>query len=76
MKEITLALGGGGIKGIAHLGIIKRLIENDYRIKAIAGTSAGGIAGSVIALGYDINEVIDGVLVRVYVFEEVFYTYL
>lgn len=51
MEEIALALGGGGIKGVAHLGVIFRLQEAGYKIKAIAGTSAGGVVGAVIASG-------------------------
>lgn len=51
MEEIALALGGGGVKGIAHLGAVYRLMELGYKIGAIAGTSAGGIVGAVIASG-------------------------
>lgn len=51
MEEIALALGGGGIKGIAHLGAVYRLMELGYKIGAIAGTSAGGIVGGVVASG-------------------------
>lgn len=53
MSEVTLALGGGGIKGIAHIGVIRRLEEEGYQIKAVAGTSAGGIVGALLAAGYD-----------------------
>ncbi|WP_416201770.1 patatin-like phospholipase family protein, partial [Thermanaerothrix sp.] len=42
MSEVVLALGGGGVKGIAHLGVIHRLEQEGIKIKAIAGTSAGG----------------------------------
>lgn len=51
MEEIALALGGGGIKGVAHLGVVFRLQQAGYKIKAIAGTSAGGVVGAVIASG-------------------------
>ena len=53
MSEVTLALGGGGVKGIAHIGVIRRLEEEGYQIKAVAGTSAGGIVGALLAAGYD-----------------------
>ncbi|MHB0922813.1 MAG: patatin-like phospholipase family protein [Bellilinea sp.] len=61
MEEISLALGGGGIKGIAHLGIIFRLQEAGFKIKAIAGTSAGGVVGAVIAAGAEKPEILEAV---------------
>ena len=61
MRDITLALGGGGIRGIAHFGIIKKLINSGYNIKAIAGTSIGGIVGAICALDHDIDEIIDDI---------------
>lgn len=48
-KEIVLALGGGGVKGIAHLGVVQCLLDNDYEIGGIAGTSAGGMFGAPLA---------------------------
>ena len=35
-NKIVLALGGGGVKGIAHLGVVACLLENDYEIDGIA----------------------------------------
>ena len=58
MKRITLALGGGGTKGFAHIGVISQLEKLGYQIDAIAGTSAGGIVGSLYAYGLSINEII------------------
>ena len=58
MKRITLALGGGGTKGFAHIGVISQLEKLGYQIDAIAGTSAGGIVGSLYAYGLPINEII------------------
>lgn len=49
--EITLALGGGGSKGNAHIGVIRRLEKEGFRIKGIAGTSFGGIVAVLYALG-------------------------
>jgi NTE family protein len=49
--EIVLALGGGGIKGVAHIGVIDRLESYGFQIKAIAGTSAGGLVGAAYAAG-------------------------
>src|SRR5215212_7531081 len=50
--DITLALGGGGAKGNAHIGVIRRLEREGFRIKGIAGTSFGGIVAVLYALGY------------------------
>jgi len=49
--DITLALGGGGAKGNAHIGVIRRLEREGFRIKGIAGTSFGGIVARLYALG-------------------------
>jgi len=48
-KQIVLALGGGGVRGIAHLGAVQCLLDNDYEINGIAGTSAGGMFGAPLA---------------------------
>lgn len=50
----NLALEGGGIRGLAHLGVLKYFEERGYRshIKRVAGTSAGSIIALLWALGY------------------------
>jgi NTE family protein len=50
--EICLALGGGGTKGFAHLGVLHCLEREGYIVRGVAGTSAGGIVGSIYAAGY------------------------
>ncbi len=55
--DIALALGGGGVRGIAHIGVISGLEQAGYRIKAIAGTSVGGIIGAIYASGYSPTEI-------------------
>lgn len=57
--DITLALGGGGSRGNAHLGVLRALESEGFQIKAIAGTSAGGMAAAVYAAGYTPQEIID-----------------
>lgn len=57
MREVSLALGGGGIKGIAHVGVIRKLEQSGFKIKAIAGTSAGGVVGSIFAAGYSTDQI-------------------
>jgi NTE family protein len=49
--DISLALGGGGAKGNAHIGIIRRLEKEGFRICAVAGTSFGGIVAALYASG-------------------------
>lgn len=57
-KKISLALGGGGTKGFAHIGVIRQLEKEGFEIDAIAGTSAGGIVGALYAFGISVNEII------------------
>ena len=49
---IGIALAGGGIRGIAHAGVLKALEENEIEIEAISGTSAGSIVAALYAMGY------------------------
>ena len=49
---IGIALAGGGIRGIAHAGVLKALDENGIKIDAIGGTSAGSIVAALYAIGY------------------------
>lgn len=48
-RKLGLALGGGGARGLAHLGVIKHLNEIQLPISAISGTSAGAIVASLLA---------------------------
>lgn len=57
MTDISLALGGGGIKGIAHIGVIRVLEAAGFKIKAVAGTSAGGLVGAIYAAGKSVDEI-------------------
>ncbi len=56
-KDIVVALGGGGAKGNAHIGVLKVLEREGFCIRAIAGTSAGGMAAAVYAAGYHPEEI-------------------
>lgn len=55
---VGLVLSGGGAKGIAHIGVIKALEENDIPIDCIAGTSMGAVIGSLYACGYSPEEML------------------
>lgn len=57
--EITLALGGGGAKGNAHIGVLRRLEKEGFKIRAVAGTSFGGIVAVMYAAGYSPDEIED-----------------
>ncbi|MFH1177832.1 MAG: patatin-like phospholipase family protein [Acidobacteriota bacterium] len=46
-RGIVLALGGGGARGLAHLGVLAHLEEDDLPVVAVAGTSAGALIGAM-----------------------------
>lgn len=57
--KIGLALSGGGARGVAHLGVLKALLEHGIEPTMISGVSAGAIAGSLYAAGYQPDEVLE-----------------
>lgn len=62
--DITLALGGGGAKGNAHIGALRRLEKEGYRIRTVAGTSFGGLVAILYASGYspaDLKDIFEAV---------------
>ncbi|MDX5417916.1 MAG: patatin-like phospholipase family protein [Hymenobacteraceae bacterium] len=56
-QKVGLVLSGGGAKGIAHVGVLKALEENNIPIDYIVGTSMGGIVGALYAAGYSPSEI-------------------
>jgi NTE family protein len=50
-REVGLALGGGGARGLAHIGVLGELERAGYRVAALAGTSIGGVMASAYAAG-------------------------
>ena len=48
-KKVGLALSGGGMKGLAHIGVIRVLEENNIPIDYISGTSMGALIGALYA---------------------------
>ncbi len=50
-KTLSLILGSGGARGLAHIGVIRWLEENDYTIRSIAGCSIGALIGGIYAAG-------------------------
>ncbi|MDR0659903.1 MAG: patatin-like phospholipase family protein [Prevotellaceae bacterium] len=57
-ERVGLVLSGGGAKGLAHVGVIKALEENDIPIDYITGTSMGAIVGGLYAIGYSPDDMI------------------
>ncbi len=51
-RKIGLALSGGGLRGISHIGVLSVLIKAGITIDMIAGTSAGAIIAALYASGY------------------------
>jgi len=55
-QSVGLVLSGGGAKGMAHIGLIRELEENNIPIDYISGTSIGAIVGGLYAAGYSTDE--------------------
>lgn len=56
-QKVGLVLSGGGAAGLAHIGVIKALEENDIPIDYITGTSMGALIGGLYASGYTVEEI-------------------
>ncbi len=54
-KKVGLALGGGAARGLAHIGVLKALAENNVPIDVIAGTSIGALVGVCFAKDGEID---------------------
>lgn len=50
-KEVALVLSTGGARGLAHIGAIDELLDHDYHIHSVAGTSMGALIGGMYAAG-------------------------
>jgi NTE family protein len=58
MNKIGVVLSGGGVRGFAHLGLLKVLDELNIKVNAISGVSAGAIFGSLYASGKSPDEIL------------------
>lgn len=58
-RDVSLALGGGGARGFAHIGILRACDELDIPVDRVCGTSMGAVVGGVAALGLDWREIAD-----------------
>ena len=52
---VGLALGGGGARGYAHIGVLRVLQRHDIPVSAVAGTSMGAVVGAAFAAGIDLH---------------------
>ncbi len=55
--DISIALGGGGSKGNSHIGVLRVLEEEGFRVRALAGTSFGGMVACFYAAGHSPDEI-------------------
>jgi len=51
-KTVSLVLGSGGARGLAHIGVINWLCENGFEIRSISGSSMGALIGGIYAAGH------------------------
>ena len=57
--KIGLALAGGGIRGAAHIGVLKALNENKINIEYIGGTSSGSMVAALYAMEYTTDDMLN-----------------
>ena len=57
LPRTGLVLGGGGARGLAHIGVLRVLEREGIQIDCIAGTSMGGLVGALYAAGVPLSEV-------------------
>ena len=56
--NLGLSLSGGGIKGAAHIGVLKAIEEEKIKINYISGTSSGSIVATLYAIGYTPDQIL------------------
>lgn len=56
-REIGLVLGGGGARGLAHLGVLRVFQREQIPVSHIVGTSMGGLVGALYAAGLPLDDV-------------------
>jgi NTE family protein len=57
--KVGLALSGGGVRGLAHLGIMASLVEAGIPIHCISGASVGAVVGALYAAGVDLDTLLE-----------------
>jgi len=56
-RRAVVALGGGGARGLAHVGVMQSIAETGIRTERIVGVSMGSLVGAMCASDTDINRV-------------------
>lgn len=56
-QKVGLVMSGGAAKGIAHIGVLKALEENEIPVDYIVGTSMGAVIGSLYSAGFSPDEI-------------------
>lgn len=67
MDRTGVSLGGGCLRGTAHIGALKQILNHDIEISHAAGTSAGAVVGGLFACGYhpdDMVSILDSLSIR------------
>ncbi len=59
MTEVSLVLSGGGIRGVAHIGLLAAMQDHGINVNAISGSSAGALVGALYSSGLSVNEMLD-----------------
>ena len=59
MEQVGLVLGGGAVRGLAHLGVLKAFERHGIPVDAIVGTSMGGAIGGLYAAGIPAKDIED-----------------
>lgn len=57
--EVALVLSGGGVKGLAHIGLLRALEEQGLAPGTVVGSSAGALVGALYAAEYSIDEMLE-----------------
>lgn len=58
-KRLGIVLSGGGVRGIAHIGVLEALIENGIEPDTVSGSSAGAVVGALYCNGYSPGEMME-----------------
>jgi NTE family protein len=56
-RKLSLCLSGGGARGLAHIGVVKYLVENNISYLSISGTSAGAMIGAFLCDDFHPSEI-------------------
>jgi NTE family protein len=58
-KKIGLSLGGGAVRGWAHLGVLSELLKAGIEIDCVAGSSVGSLVGAIYCTGMDFDQILE-----------------